>query len=174
MRWRSHNRPVPQADASADGLDEGVWKMMCAILVAANQGDSAAFIDASERLTQSLALEGQRLAGAYLLYLLQYRVIEILGHRPTREDLHRLADRATPKYARLLQVEASLLEDTLRTTFKFASPETELKGGRFAVSSSAALGVLLDNPLADLQGMRPHLAEWWRRNAEKFRDIGVG
>ena len=174
MRWRSHNRPVPQADASADGLDEGVWKMMCAILVAANQGDSAAFIDASERLTQSLALEGQRLAGTYLLYLLQYRVIEILGHRPTREDLQRLADRATPKYARLLKVEASQLEDTLRTTFKFASPETELKGGRFAVSSSAALGVLLDNPLADLQGMRPHLAEWWRRNAEKFRDIGVG
>lgn len=112
-----------------------------------NPGDSAAFIDASERLTQSLALEGQRLAGAYLLYLLQYRVIEILGYRPTREDLHRLSDRATPKHAGLLQVEASLLEDRLRTTFKFPSPQTELKGGRFAVSSSAALGVLLDKTM---------------------------
>ena len=173
MRWRSQSQTGPGASVSGDGLDEGVWQMICDILVAAYHGDASAFIHATERLTQVLPLEGQRLAGAYLIYLLQYRVIDILGRSPTREDLQELAGRVSSKYARLLQVEASLLEDTLRTTFKLASPETEVKGGRFAVSSSATLGVLLDDPQADLEVMRPHLAEWWRRNAEKFQNRGV-
>lgn len=174
MKWRSQRRPEPKINVSDDGLDQDVWQMIYDILVAAHHGDADAFIRATERLTQTLPLEGQRLAGAYLLYLLQYRVIDILGRRPTREDLQELAGRASPKYARLLRVEANLLEDTLLTTFKLASPETEVKDGRFAVSSSATLGILLDNPQADLKTMRPHLAEWWCRTAEKFWNLGVG
>jgi hypothetical protein len=174
VKWRSQSRSGPRGDAFGDGLDQGVWQMICDILAAAHQGDADAFIRATEQLTQTQPLAGQRLAGAYLLYLLQYRVIDILGRRPTLEDLQQLARRASPKYGRLLRVEASLPEDTLRTTFKLASPEREVKGGRFAVSSSATLGVLLDDPQPDLEVMRPHLAEWWRRNEEKFRDLGAG
>jgi hypothetical protein len=174
VKWRSQSGPEPKTNVSGDGLDQDVWQMIYDILVAAHQGDAGAFIHATERLTQTLPLEGQRLAGAYFLYLLQYRVIDILGRRPTREDLRELAGRASPKYARLLRVEASLFEDTLLTTFKLASPKTEVKSGRFAVSSSATLGVLLDNPQVNLKVMRPHLAEWWCRNAEKFQDLGVG
>jgi hypothetical protein len=38
----------------------------------------------------------------------------------------------------------------------------------------AALGMLLDDPQTELTAMRPQLAEWWRRNADEFRDLGVG
>jgi len=33
---------------------------------------------------------------------------------------------------------------------------------------------LLDDPQVELAAMCPHLAEWWRRNADKFRDLGAG
>jgi len=174
VRWRSQGQPEPNEGVISDGLDRGVWLAIYDILVAAHKEDPDTFIQATERLTKTLSLKMQRLVGAYLFYLLKYRVIDILGRKPTREDLHELAGLASLKYARLLQVEDSLLEETLLTTFKLVPPETEVKGGRFAVSSSATLGILLDDPQADLEVMRPHLAKWWNRNAKKFRDLGVG
>jgi hypothetical protein len=35
-------------------------------------------------------------AGTYMVYLLQYRVIEILGHWPTAKELHGVLSASTP------------------------------------------------------------------------------
>jgi len=46
---------------------------------------------------------------------------------------------------------------------------------RFAISPSeylifgiAILGALLDDPVSQLDGMRPHVAAWWLRNRDHF------
>jgi hypothetical protein len=120
----------PEGWSSADGLDETVWEKMSRILAAAHKGDRTAFVSASEQLTQSMPLEKHRLAGAYVLYLLQYRVIDMLGRKPTQMDLHDVAVRHSVKFsAPLTAVPDGVLEDTLRTTFKLASPDREVKGG---------------------------------------------
>jgi hypothetical protein len=43
----------------------------------------------------------------------------------------------------------------------------------FLILGTAALGALLDDAEPELAVMRPHLAEWWQRNADEFRDRGV-
>jgi hypothetical protein len=113
-------------------------------------------------------------AGVYLWFLLRYRVAELLGRRPSPEDLHALAVRFGPEFAKLIRGDQSRLEDTLLTVFELAADGRKVTGGDAVVMGSAALGVLLDDdPEAQLTAMRPDLADWWRRNADKFRDLGV-
>jgi hypothetical protein len=103
-------------------------------------------------------LTQQRLAGAYIHYLLEYRVIELLKRRPSPEDLQSLAAQKAEMYSQLLPANPVPLVDTMLTTFKLATPDREVKGGRFAVTSTAALGILLDRPLEQLATRKRGLA----------------
>jgi hypothetical protein len=40
-------------------------------------------------------------------------------------------------------------------------------------AAHAEEGALLDDADAELAAMRPHLAAWWLRNGDEFRDRGV-
>lgn len=98
----------------------------------------------------------------------------LLRRRPSAEDLHELAVRFYPEFTRLIRGDESRLENTLLTVFGLAPEDRQIRGGMGVVMGSAALGVLLDDPETELAEMRPHLAKWWRANADEFHDLGVG
>ena len=100
--------------------------------------------------------------------LLRYRVAEMLGRRPSPQDLHSLAERYYPQFSKLIRGDQRQLEDTLLTVFAFAAEGRKVKGGNAVVMGSAALGVLLGDPAAELAAMRPHLAAWWEGNKAEF------
>lgn len=77
---------------------------------------------------------------AYLWYLLRYRVAELQDRRPGPEDLHPLAERVYPAFARLTRGDVRQLENTLLTVFGFASEDRRVIGGIGVVMGSAALG----------------------------------
>jgi hypothetical protein len=85
-----------------------------------------------------------------------------------------LASRFYPQFSELIRGDQSQLEDTLLTVFALAAEDRKVKAGNAVVMGSAALGVLLDNPTADLETMRPSLADWWQRNKAGFGMAGAG
>jgi hypothetical protein len=156
---------------SGDGLDDANWEILCDAIAAAHRGDTAAAHAATRRLDTDVPVDGQ--AGTYLWYLLRYRVTEIFGHRPTQEDLRELTAISYPKFSRVIRGDSRLLWNTLRTVFKLAPDEEKVTAGQLVVAGSVALGVLLDDPQAQMDAMRPHLADWWRRSLESFRAQGI-
>jgi hypothetical protein len=175
VRWAARrSRPAGSADGApaAGGLDSLNWALLAGSVMSAHRGDAGAHVAALRRLERDVPA-GARV-GAYLWYLLRYRVVAMLGRRPGPEDVRELARRFWPEFAKLIRGDHSQLEDTLLTVFRFAAEDRKVKGGRAIVMVSAALGVLLDDPETELAAMRPHLAQWWRTNADEFRDLGAG
>lgn len=175
MVWRGRrgSRPdVGESGLAADGLDARSWDALWQSVPAAHRGDAEAHVVPLLRYERDAPADVR--AGVYLWFLLRYRVAELLGRRPSPEDLHVLAVRFHPEFARLVLGDQRRLEDTLLTVFALAADGGKVTGGDAVVMGSAALGVLLDDdPEAQLAAMRPALADWWRRNADRFRDLGA-
>jgi hypothetical protein len=148
---------------SSDGVDEAAWEQLAEMLSAANRGDGNTFLNSLKR-TDAWSDQTRNEAAGYLAYLLRYRVAEILGRRPVAEDIHDLAVRTYPRYAKVVEAPASMLEDTLRAVFKMSPLGTQQSGARLFVSGTAAAGVLFGDPSADLAVIRPHIAAWRLRD----------
>jgi hypothetical protein len=154
-----------------DELDATKWEILCEGVVASHDGDAAAAHAATRRLSAHVPFDSQ--ISMYLWYLLRYRVAEMVGGRPSAEDLKDISAQAYPRFSVIIRGDDSVLEKVLRTVFKLASKDEELASGLFFVTGMAALGVLLNDPATEMEAMRPHLADWWRRNLEKFRAQGI-
>ena len=83
----------------------------------------------------------------------------MVGRRPTAGDLRDIAVGQQDRFGVLI-TDTSISEDVLLTAWHLAPPEREVKAGRFLVAGVTALGVLLDDPAADLEAVRPDLATW--------------
>lgn len=164
---RAHGRQA----SMGDGLDDEIWDLLRGYILIVAGGDAAAARSVIPRLERDLPNDGQ--AATYIWYGLRYRVIEIMERRPTPEDLHELAISTWPRLGELIHGDDRLVEDLLRSVFRFPPLRDEITGAKLIVLGSAALGALLNDPAADLDVIRPHLAEWWRRNLEDFRRQGI-
>jgi hypothetical protein len=157
-------------EPNGDGLDDHVWQILKEAVAAAHRGDVRAAHMATRRFGTDLPVDGR--PGTYLWWLLRLRVAQLLGRRPTPDDLYQIAQGARERFAVVIR-DAGVLEDVLLTVWHLAPPERKIKGGRFLVASTAALGILLDDPAVDLEAARPDLSAWWRKNLDKFRAQGI-
>jgi hypothetical protein len=159
---------------ATDGLDELRWRLLCKMVIAASTSDPTAAHRACSQLAQQRPSEPRDgHAAMYLWYLIRHRILEMLGQAPTEDDLHDLAVRFNPRFARIGRQDANLLERTLRTYYELSTLDDEVAGGLLVVAGTAALGVMLDNPRAQLKAMRPHLANWLRDNRDYLSGIGL-
>lgn len=153
-----------------DGIDDAVWQVLTEAVVAASRGNVRSTHLATRRFVTDLPVDGR--PGTYLWWLLRYRVVRLLGRRPTPDDLHEIAGILEETFGLVIR-DVSLLEDVLLTVWKLAPPERSVEAGRFIVAGIVALALLLDDPTVDLEAARPDLAAWWRKNVDKFRDQGI-
>jgi hypothetical protein len=160
-----------QPTGSGAGLDPANWEILCDAVAAAHDGDVVASQAATRRFDTDVPPDSQ--VGMYLWFLLRYRVVEMLGHRPSAEDLQGIAARAESRYNVIIRPGECPLVNVLRTVFVLAAKGEEVTAGGFVVAGAAALGALLNDPAADMEMMRPYLTDWWQRNLEKFRARGV-
>jgi hypothetical protein len=173
MQWvarRDHAADVDSAPP-ADGLDALSWDALCRSAVAAYRGDAEAHV--APLLRREWEAPHDTRVGLYLWYLLRYRVAELVGRKPSPEDLHALAERFYPKFDKLIRGDQRQLEDTMLSVFALAAEGRKVTGGNAVVMGTAALGVLLDDPEVELVAMRPHLANWWAQNAAAFGEPEV-
>ncbi len=139
-----------------DGLDEAVWRVLCEAITAANHLNAVGFT-VIRRLAPLVSPNAQ--PGAYLLFMLRYQVADVVGHRPSVDDLRHLTEQHATAFGKVIRQE-SHLEDALLMAFNL---ESKLTPGLFTVAAAAALGVLLRDPMLQLRLMRPALASWWER-----------
>jgi len=155
-------------------LDPLRWGILSEMITAAAQGDSNGVHNAASRMGGEVPDDG--VAGTYLWFLIHYHVPRLIGHPPTAADLYQLARRIHARFTQAVppaRRDHTLAERALRTFFDFAVEDEQVNGGLLVITGAAALGVMLDNPLAQLQVMKPYLADWWRQNLDDFRDQGL-
>jgi hypothetical protein len=145
-----------------DGLDERIWQWVCDLVAAAYHSDTVAFRLVGRSITKGLAHETTGAPGVYLLYLIQYRMAEILGHRPSEADIRELAERGQDRYLVLIKQKIRMA-DVLSTAWEMAPPDRTVAGVYFWIGGAVALAALLDDPpRPELAKMRPYLAEWYK------------
>ena len=169
------DKHVGQIDAGEDGLDEEVWARLMHIVRAANRADALAYAGEVVAWRQNFALPGQHRMGLYLMYLLSYRVKEVLRqNKPTDNDLHEIAVATYPRVQHILdRTNITQLEETVRIAFDRPPLQTGVTPGEFMIFAGALLGVLMTNPDEDLKEIRPRLAAWWQRHYRNFRSQGL-
>lgn len=175
MDWTSGRGGPSGGDAggqAGDALDVAAWGALRTAILAASKGDADAHAAVFRLWPGDAAAEGRR-ASLYLWYLLRYRIAEVVGRRPSPEDLRDLAVRAYPRFALLIRRDVEQLEATFRTVCESAESQDHLKGGMFLILGTAALGSLLDDADSELGVMRTNMADWWHRKAGEFRARGV-
>lgn len=170
MKWALRRKTESGTPDLADGLDRRAWAVVWESAAAAHRGSARAHVAPLLRYEREAPRDV--MVGVYLWYLLRYRVAELIAARPDADDLHVLADRYYPTFSKLIRGDKSQLADTLLTAFELAAEDRKVSGGNAVVLGSAALGVLLEHPEAELRAMRPHLAAWSERNAAYFREPG--
>jgi hypothetical protein len=160
---------------SEDGIDEDVWSRLVGIVSAAFGSDAASYTASILRWADDFPVAGQRRMGAYLMYLLGYRVKELLRqNKPSDDDLRAVARAAHSDVLQILdKVTAEQLEATVLIAFDRPTLDAGISPAEFIVFAGATLGILLDDPSSDLPYMRPRLANWWKRHHENFRAQGL-
>jgi len=158
-----------------DGIDETVWSRLSAIAQAAKEADAVSYATMILHWADDFPIPGQHRMGVYLMYLLGFRIKEMLReNKPTDADLHNVALTTHPLVNEVLdKATVTQLEETARIAFDRPTLSSAIAPAEFVIFAGAMLGVLLDDSAADLARIRPRLASWWQRHYENFRAQGL-
>jgi hypothetical protein len=164
-----------RADSAGDGIDDVAWNRLGVLVTAASRRDAVGFAQTILWRPPGFGLAGHQRTGIYLLYLLSFRVRDVLQTgKPTTEQLRELAARTYPALRQILsQAPQEHLEEALRTAFQMPALGAGIKPGEFGVLAAATLGLLLDDPEQYLAAIRPQAASWWQRNHASFVRQGL-
>lgn len=154
------------AEKSNDGLKEDARRRLVEVVSAASRGDVNGHARALMSWQGEVPLAGQQHAGAYLLYLLFRTVKTIIGTQPMPTDLHVLAMSNFADFHKFVRAERVQPEDTYRRAFSLPMLRPPLTPAEFVIFGAVALGILLPDPVNDLESMRPALSAWLNRNRE--------
>ena len=155
-------------------LDEEVWDRLAGIIRAAHEMDREVFVVRARSFAEEMELPGQQRAGLYLWFLLRNALFWKVGKRvPTDAELARISRDYFARFRALVDADRLALEDTFRKVFERTPLREEISPGALLVLGLAVLGVLYEDPDAELTKMKPHLDSWWREHAEKFHSQGV-
>ena len=155
-------------------LDEEVWDRLAGIVRVAHGLDRVGFAALGRSFGTEVELRGHQRAGLYLWYLLRNALGAKVGGRvPVDAELARISDDYAGRFSAVVDVGRPLLEDTFHKVFERAPLTKTIGPGELFVLGSAALGVLYEDPDAELSRMKPHLNSWWQKHTEKFHSQGL-
>lgn len=146
---------------SDDVIDAANWSILRDLVIAAHEGDIAAFRAAGLRLDYDVPIDEK--AGTYIAYLLWRRVSDLLRRKPTAEDFRNVAHRVHSREPSVLKADEKALENTVRTVFGQAKESDKVVGAGLILAGTGILAALFDNVPAEFDAMYPNLADWYRR-----------
>ena len=157
---------APGADPGPGGsrgpvgvLDAAAWLRLAQVVAAVHRGDPRAHTFELRSWDEELTQRQVRLATLYLVQMLRMRLEEVVGE-PLADRLQALAQQLHPAWARFIRGDAGRLEDTFRTALELPPAGPAVTGADFLFAGTAALGLLLDHPQAELLALRRLLGRW--------------
>ena len=158
----------------ASALEEEIWDRLVELIRAAHEMDLEVFQALQWTFAKEVKLPGQHRAGPFLWYLLRNALGGKVGGRaPTDAELELISRDYSARFGVLVKADRTVLEDTFRTVFERAPLKKEITPAELMVLAPAALGVLYEDPDAELSRMKPHLDRWWQKYSEKLRSQGL-
>ena len=163
-----------QGDGAGARIDEDVWDRLARIIRAAHERDREVFAALGRSFATEVELRGHQRAGLYVWYLLRNALGGKVGGRmPTDAELARMSHDYAGRFSAVVDADRPLLEDIFRKVFERPPLTKKISPGELAVLGLAALGVLYEDPDAELSRMKPHLTSWWQKHAETFHSEGL-
>jgi RHS repeat-associated protein len=154
-------------------LDEDTWGRLSQMIRAAHEENRETLLVLMRSFAQE-ALPAHQCAGLYVWYLLRNAIAEKVGGRaPTDAELTHISRDYFAGFSVLVDADRSVLEDTFRKVCERPPLNREIRPGDLLVLGPAALGVLYEDPDAELERMKPRLINWWQKYGEKFHSQGV-
>ena len=156
-------------EPNAGGIDPHLWRLMARAVIAASKTDAHGFVRALRVFGNRYPLPAQRLFGCYVVFLLKNRLTARVGPTPQPADLEEIASRIRPRFARVLPGQADTLNGLLLSAFGLASDQDAVTGARYTFGATAAIGVLLEGGVRELESLKPTLNAWLARGATTLR-----
>ena len=153
-------------DRARGRLDDVIWALIVRLAFAARAGDRTEYLRAFSGLASDYTLASQRLAGAYVTFLLRRQLNRTIGISPSVDEIDALATRIRPHFHLVLPNESHLLVHLFAAAYERGEPDEAVRGARFTYCGLAALGVLLENPAQQLAEGRPDLERWCAGGAD--------
>jgi hypothetical protein len=150
-------------------IDEDLWKKTVRALLVARGGKHDDYLAAVRELTDGLDDVRLRLAGLYLVFMIRFWISSLLGHAPTDADIPELSNSVRASYHRLISSGVGLLDATVCTACDLATPDERVRGGLFQIRAIAILGLLLEDPVADLRVIKAHLRQYCETDEANLR-----
>jgi hypothetical protein len=159
---------------AASVLDEEIWDRLVGLIKAAHEMDTEVFRAGQRTFAKEVKLPGQHRAGPFVWYLLRNALGAKVGGRvPTDAELELISRDHFARFGALVNADRTVLEDTFRTVFERAPLKKEITPAELMVLAPPVLGVLYEDPDAELSRMKPHLDRWWQKYSEKLRSQGL-
>jgi hypothetical protein len=154
-------------------LDDEIWDRLVGLIKAAHEMDTEVFQARQQSFAREVKLPGQHRAGPFLWYLLRNALGGKAGGRePTDAELELISHEYAAPFGILVKADRTVLEDTFRSVFERPPVKKEITPAELMVLAPPALGVLYDDPDAELRRMKPHLDRWWQKFSVRLRDEG--
>lgn len=157
---------------AASTISPGLWRDLNSVVGAAHRRDMRGYRSAVRRLSRKYSLEQQNLAGIWVQPLLTRAVIEAVGGIPSAEDIDRLCSVLWDDFRTVVGGgDPHLLHDALAYEFSDVELLGELAFRDYCIAGSVALGLLLADPNADLDRMKPWAQEWIDKRPDYVADM---
>jgi len=173
LRARMPNEPrrrKPSREAvRVGGFKDHVWRRMCSVAVAANEGDIVTGAAAMNELARDVQPEDILRMKLYTWWLLSQAIKQRLNaETPSAEQVDELAVQIRPAVTRLAQVDATTLGRTLKMALNLIEPDATTGrrpalDGPFVVIGSVALGCILEDAETWLRHSYTALKVWHAR-----------
>jgi hypothetical protein len=158
---------------AASALDEEIWNRLVEPIRAAHEMDVEVFRARQWSFAKEVKLPGQHRAGPFLWYRLRNALGGKVGGRvPTDAELELISCDYSVRFGALVNADRTVLEDTFRSVFERAPLKKGISPAELMALAPPALGVLYDDPDAELSRMKPHLDRWWQKYSEELRSQG--
>ena len=152
-----------------DGIDELAWSRLTSAVSAVSNRDIAGFHKEVAKWPAELRLPVQNRISLYLRVLFGYRAEQVLGMRPSPDEIREYSSRIYSDFRAFLpEAQRVHLEETMRMCLNMPPLVSRVSAAEFGTFAIVGLGVTVDRPDEQLLEMRPVAAAWWQRNLAKI------
>ncbi|HVY08819.1 MAG TPA: hypothetical protein VHB18_01555 [Mycobacteriales bacterium] len=136
------------------------WQLLTDSIVGAHARSHDRHLEPLRRLGTAVPADGQGIGIVYLLLILVLK--ERVAEQVNPAALRQVAAETYEAWAPLIGRPRSALEAVFLSPFELNPDDEAVVGTELMVHGTAALGILLQDPTADVARFRPFVDEWWQ------------
>jgi hypothetical protein len=108
---------------------------------------------------------------AYLQYAIRWLTAKRCGRIPNADALRDIANEIAPRFNQMTKAGVGNVDEILAAVWNLGPLTQDATGSRFKVLGCVIVGLLIDDPVVDLDEIEPGMREWFANNATEFAKL---